>query len=207
MGLARGVARLFSVLFHPLFIPTLGIFILFRLDTYLSFSIVPEARRLIILMIFINTAVAPVLSILVLKYTGHVRDYLLRERNERILPLLIASLMFFLTYYFLRQLSLPGLLYFYLMGATLLVLISLMVSFLWKISIHMVSLGGFTAFMIITSLLLNTDLILLITASFLVSGITGASRLYLGAHTPAQVYAGYILGLGSMLLLLFYLNI
>ncbi len=207
MDPAKVIARISSVLFHPLFMPTLGIFILFRLNTYLSLSVAPGARRLIVLLIFVNTAIAPVLSILLLKQTGHVRNYLLNDRAERIFPLLIASVMFFLTYYFLRQISLPGLLYFFLIGATLLVLMSLLVSFLWKISIHMVSLGGFTAFLVITSFLLNIDIPWLIGAAFLFSGLTGASRIYLGAHSPAQVYAGYIMGFGSMLLLLFYINV
>jgi len=199
--IARGV----SALFHPLFIPTLGIFILFQLNTYISFSVTTEARRFIMIMIFVNTAIAPVLAILVLKRLGYIRDLLLDDRGERILPLLFSAVMFFMTYYLLRQLTLPSLIYFYVMGASLLVLLTLLISFAWKISIHMVSLGGLTGMLIVTSVLLNVDIALLITALILVSGLTAASRIYLGAHIPSQVYTGYLLGLIVMLVLFAYL--
>lgn len=206
MRLADGSARVFSALFHPLFIPTLGMFILLQLNTYIQFSVSQEARRFIILIVFINTAIAPVLSVLILKRTGYVRDFLLNDRGERIFPLLIAAVLFFMTYYLLRQIALPSLIYFYSMGATLLVLLTLLISFLWKISIHMVSLGGFTAFLILTSVLLGVNIPWLIMTAFLVSGFTGASRLQLDAHSPAQVYAGYLLGFAVMFLLFLYLG-
>ena len=199
------IARGISALFHPLIIPTLGMFILFQLNTYVSFSVGPEARRFIMVMIFVNTALAPVLAILVLKRLGYIRDLLLDDRGERILPLLFSAVMFFMTYYLLRQLTLPSLIYFYVMGASLLVLLTLLISFAWKISIHLVSLGGLTGMLVVTSVLLNVDVSLLIMASILVSGITAAARIYLGAHVPAQVYTGYLLGLIVMLTLFAYL--
>ncbi len=206
MRLANGAARVLSTLFHPLFMPTLGIFILFQLNTYINFSVSFEARRFIMLIIFINTAIAPVFSVLILKRTGYIKDFLLDDRGERIFPLLIASVMFFMTYYLLRQISLPSLIYFYAMGATLLVLLTLLISFLWKISIHMVSLGGFTAFLILTSIVLGTNIPWLIIAAFLISGFTGSSRLQLRTHSPAQVYAGYMLGFAVLFLLYFYVG-
>ena len=199
------IARGISALFHPLIIPTLGIFILFQLNTYVSFSVAVEARRFIMVMIFVNTALAPVLSILVLKRLGYINDLVLDERRERILPLLFSAVMFFMTYYLLRQLSLPSLIYFYVMGASLLVLLVLLISFAWKISIHMVSLGGLTGMLVVTSILLNVDVSRLIMAAFPVSGLTAAARIHLRAHIPSQVYAGYLLGLSVMLLLFVYL--
>ncbi|MDR4987535.1 MAG: hypothetical protein RG741_01695 [Bacteroidales bacterium] len=200
----QNVARAFSTLFHPILIPTLGLFILFQLDTFLTFAISAGARRFLLLIVFINTAVAPMLSVLLMKHTGYVKDIRLYDRNERILPLMVTIALFFITYYLLRQLALPSLIYFFIISATLLVILTLMVSFFWKISIHMVSLGGLTGFLIITSLLLQTDISWLIVTAILVSGITASSRLILRAHNPAQVYAGYLLGLLAMLLLFYY---
>ncbi len=205
--LANGVARVFSTLFHPLILPTIGLFILFRLNTHISLTLPMEVRRYVLLMVFINTAILPVLSVLVLKRTGHIRDYLLRERAERLFPLMVAAVTFFMTYYLLRQLQLPSLIDFYMMGATLLVLMSLVISFRWKISIHMVSLGGLTGFFIVTALLLQPNMRLLIMAAFLISGLTAASRLQLKAHKQAHVYAGYLLGTLVMILLYLYLRV
>lgn len=198
-------AWVFSTLFHPVVIPTLGIFILFQLNTYIRFAVAPGARRLILMLVFINTAIVPVLSLIVMKRTGYIKSMLLEERNERILPLLLSTTLFFITYYMLRQITLPSIIYFYIISATLLLLMTLMVSFFLKISIHMVSLGAFSAFLVITSILLKTDVSLLIIAAFMASGLTASSRLILQAHKPLEVYAGYLLGfLGMMGLFLYF---
>lgn len=200
------LARLFSVVFHPLFVPTLGMMLLFRMDTYIHFAVPGQAKRFIMVIIFINTALAPALAILLLKRTGLIRDLLLDDRSERLFPLLVSSLLFFLTYYLLRQVSLPSLIYYYMMGATLTVITSLLITFRWKISIHMMSMGGYTGFLIATALFLKLDISWLIALLFLVSGVVGASRLRLQAHTPLQVYAGYLCGIAVMLGLFFLLR-
>ena len=204
MRIDEGIARIFTTLFHPLIMPTLSYFVLFQLNTFVSFAVSAEAKRFIMVIVFINTAVLPALAIWIMKKTGYVTDYMLSERSERLLPLFLASALFFITHYMLRQVSLPSLVNFYMISATLLVLLTLIISFVWKISIHMVALGGFSGFLIITSLFLRLDIAWLIAAAFLVSGITGSARLVLKAHTPAQVYVGYLLGLLVMIGLFFY---
>ncbi len=206
MRIEERIALAFTALFHPLLIPTLGIFILSQLNTYIAFSVTTEAKRFIILIVFINTAIAPVLSFIIMKKTGYIKDFNLTTRSERTLPLLVAAAFFFITYYMLRQLTLPSLVNFYVISATLLLLLTMMVSFFWKISIHMVSLGGFTGFLVITSLLLRADISWLIILAFLASGLTGSSRLILKAHSPAQVYAGYLMGMAAMMALYVYFS-
>ncbi|MEE4176122.1 MAG: hypothetical protein V2I46_01295 [Bacteroides sp.] len=206
MKIETPVARFLSVVLHPLIIPTLGLIILFQLNTYLSYSLTPKAKGMILLILFINTAVAPVLSILLLKKTGMIRDILLDERSERMVPLLLSAIYFFITYYLLRKIALPSLLYFYVIGATILILLTLIITYRWKISIHMVSMGGLTGFLISLAMLLHLNIDWLIIAAFLASGLLGTARVKLNAHKLSQVFAGYIMGIGVMLMLFFYLR-
>lgn len=206
MRFEERAALAFSSLFHPLIIPTLGMFILFQLNTFVTFATTPSARRFILLIVFINTAILPLLSFFVMKRTGYINDFTLSNRNDRILPLIVTSALFFITFYMLRQVSLPSLIYFYMISATLLVFVTLMTTFFWKISIHMVSLGGLTGFLIISSMILRTNLDWLIILAFIFSGITASSRLILKTHKPAQVYAGYLVGVAIMMLMYFYFN-
>ncbi len=201
------LARFFSVVLHPLIIPTIGIIILFRLNTYISFAVADQAKRFILIMVFINTAVAPALATVLLRRSGVIKNVLLDERGERLFPLLVSALFYILTYYLLKQITLPSLIYYFVIGATLLVLICLIITFRWKISIHMMSMGGMTGFLIATSLLLRTDITVLIMLAILLSGFVGASRIRLNAHTPMQVYAGYALGFVVMLVLYTYLRV
>jgi len=68
----------------------------------------------------------------------------------------------------------------------------------------MMSMGGFTGYLIAVSMALRYDIPLLIIASILISGYLGTARIQLNAHNPPQVYAGYITGVLVMLLLFFY---
>ncbi len=200
------IASLLSALLHPLILPTLGLIILFNLNTYLSYSIPGQAKKFILLIVFINSAIAPVLSILLLKKTGFIKDITLDDRSERMLPLLLSAIYFFLTYYLLRKVALPSLLYFYIIGATMLVLLSLIITYRWKISIHMVSMGGLTGFLISIALLMQIDIYWLLMLAFLLSGMLGTARVIVKAHDLPQVFAGYAMGVGVMLILFLYLR-
>jgi hypothetical protein len=206
MKIENRIASLLSALLHPLILPTLGMIILFNLNTYLSYSIPGQAKKFILLIVFINSAIAPVLSILLLKKTGFIKDVMLDERSERMLPLLLSAIYFFITYYLLRKVALPSLLYFYIIGATVLVLLTLIITYRWKISIHMVSMGGFTGFLISIALLLHIDIDWLLILTFLASGLLGSARVNLNAHDLPQVFAGYVMGVGVMLILFLYLR-
>ncbi len=206
MKIETRLAQIISVVFHPLVIPTLGMLLLFHVNSYISYTIPPQAKQFILLIVFINTAIAPALSVLLLKRTGLVRDLQIDDRADRIYPLLITALFFFLTYYLLRQIALPSLIYYFLIGGALLVILTLLITFRWKISIHMVSMGGLTGFLLVSMLLLKTDISWLVLLSLLVSGAVGSARLVMRAHVPLQVYAGFLMGLSVMLLLFVFLK-
>ena len=206
MNIERALARIFSTLFHPLTVPTYGVLILFSLNTYIGASVATQVKLFVLAIMFVNTVLAPALAIILLKRFGLISDLNMRERHDRIIPLLITSLLYMFTIYLIRQISLPSLLYYYMMGASLLILVCVLINTRWKISIHMISAGGFTGLMIATSLLLRADLSGIIMASVLISGLVGFARLKLNAHTPAEVYAGFLTGLSAMLILYQYLR-
>ena len=197
------LAKIISVVFNPLLIPTFGILLLFNMDTFITYVLPARAKTLVTLIVLINTAIAPLLAVIFMKRVGFINDLLLDKRNERLLPMIIGVLLYFFTYYVLRQSSLPSLVHFYFLGATLLVIISLFITLKWKISLHMVSMGGLTGLLLVTTFLLKTDIVYLIAAAILISGMVGTSRLILKLHTPGQVFAGYIMGVSVMLLLYF----
>ena len=201
MTLEKIFARLFSSLLHPLVIPTLGVFILFSLNTYVNFSIPKSGQRIILLIVLFNTAIAPLLSVVVLKKLKVIGDIFLQDKGERIAPLFIAGVFYFFTFYVLRQVQLPFIIYYFMISATILVFAGLLITLHWKISLHMIAMGGFTGFLISTSIMLKTDITLIIMSAIILSGIMGYSRLVLNAHKPSEVYVGYSLGLLFMLVL------
>jgi membrane-associated phospholipid phosphatase len=69
---------------------------------------------------------------------------------------------------------------------------------------HMVALGGLIALILYISFYLKVNLSFYLILAVLASGITGTARLLLNAHTPGEVYSGFILGfavvVGTMVL-------
>lgn len=197
----RFIARFFSAFFHPLLIPTISVFILFNINSYIAFSVPGTVRRFTLILVFLNTAIAPVILILLLKKLGVIKSYFLDERADRAYPILLAGMLFYLTLFVLRQLNLPVLFYYFMGGATILIMFCFFVSLFWKISIHMASMGGMTGAVIATSMVLQLNIQYLVAACILASGMLAFSRLKLNAHNPGQVYAGYIAGVVIMLLM------
>ena len=188
-----------SIVFHPLLMPTIAIGVLFALGTHISFAISSQAQLLIILIVLVNTAVAPILVILFFKKIGYVENLYLNERSDRIYPTAITILLYLFTWYLFRQSNLPEMLNFFVTGSILITVIALLVTLYWKISIHMLSMGGFTGFLICIAMVLKQDIVMLILVSIVLAGLLGTARIKLNAHTPSQVYAGYIVGVFSML--------
>ncbi len=199
-------AKLTSMAFHPMIMPTLAVLILFAIPSYVSFSTPAMARRLIVGLVFINTCIAPFLVILLMKKTGLIKDFYLQDRNDRVYPIMVSVFFYLFTYYLFRQANLPSLLNYFVMGATLLVLLGFVITFYWKISMHMMSMGGFTGYLIAVSIILGYELHMLIVGSIMVSGLVGSARIRLNAHNQSQVYVGFITGILLMLLLFFYLR-
>ena len=195
------IAKIISTVFNPLFIPTYGVMILFKLDTFIRYVLPTGAKNLVLIIVFINTAIAPFIAILFMKKLGLINNLSLNKRNERIMPIIVGVFLYFFTYYILRQSSLPSIVHFYFLGATIVVTISLFITIYWKISLHMVSMGGLTGFLMATAFLLRTNTIFWIVVVIFSSGLVGSSRLLLNQHTSGQVFAGYILGVSTMLIL------
>lgn len=192
-------AKVISIIFHPLLIPTYALLLLINTNTHLTLVMPEKMRYVTVLFVFLTSFVLPLLVMLILLKVGKIKSLEMETRHERILPLLIVSIFFYLTYHLLKQGPYFLLFNIFMLGATLLVIISLFVNYFFKISIHMLALGGMFGTFAGFSIAFNLDLSFLLYLIIFFSGIVGFARLKLDAHTPAQVYSGFILGSVFML--------
>ncbi|MDD3875205.1 MAG: hypothetical protein PHT69_01140 [Bacteroidales bacterium] len=192
------LARIISILFHPLLMSTYGLLILFQIKTYVSYSIPLKAKLTLLGLIFINTVVLPVIMIYFLKMRGLISDFQMENKKDRIIPYIITIIFYFSTFYILRKFQLPSVIYFIVLGSTCLVILALVINFWWKISAHMIGIGGLLGTFTGISIYLSINMGVLIAAMVLIAGFIGFARLKLNSHTQAQVYSGFILGVGFM---------
>ncbi|MBL4754641.1 MAG: hypothetical protein JKY52_13740 [Flavobacteriales bacterium] len=193
--------KLISTVFHPLFMPLMGMLLVFNSSSYINSSIPKNIQWVTLFTIFIFTCLFPMLNILYLHRKGLINSVYLETREERQLPYGITIAFYFILYYFLKELQLPPVLYLVILGSTLASVMAFIINLKWKISAHMIGIGGMIGAILGISERLTLDLNSILIALFCIAGLIGFSRLRLKAHSPFQIYLGFFVGMGSVLLM------
>ncbi|PLX14880.1 MAG: hypothetical protein C0598_00400 [Marinilabiliales bacterium] len=128
-----------------------------------------------------------------------IKSLQMENRQERTLPFVIVAAFFFGTYYVLRTTPQVSIINFFILGSTALVILSLLINYITKISIHMIAHGGLLGAFIGLGIIMNQSFNIYIYSIILIGGITGFARLKLKSHSQFQVYLGYLIGLFFML--------
>lgn len=192
-------AKTISFVFHPLLLPTYALLLLFSTNFYFVLVLPEDYKYLILGFVFITTFVLPSMMMFILLKADMIKSLQMESSKERVLPMFIVAGFFFATFYFLRESPQSAIFNMFMLGSTILVLLSLLINYVTKISIHMVAQGGLFGTFIGLALIFHQDIIHIIYLSIIMAGFTGYARLKLKAHSPMQVYLGFILGAGFML--------
>ncbi len=202
-------ARIVSIVFHPLFIPTYFFLFLSRVAPTALEPVAPVLQPKFLLFIFLVTCVIPVLNLGLIKAFGGFRTFAMPARKERLLPFALISVIYIaVTYMFYVRGSMnlhDNFLRFFL-TIDLLIVAATVATFFFKVSVHSVAVWGLIGILIRFNQLTNKDAIFFgIVVVTMVAGVVMAARLQVGAHTLREVMWGAVLGLitgfGGMLLL------
>jgi len=191
-------ATFISYIAHPLLIPVLGLLIISNSGTYAA-DIDERYRQFIYLAVFIFTLLLPAALIPLFYYFGLTGSIHFSERRERLMPLYLTLIFYLAAYFFIKQLPVSAIYQRFIFAACISMIILTALCYFWKISSHLVGWGGLTGLIIILSIRFGTDLMLILITAILFSGLIAYARLKLAAHTPAQVYVGFLVGLSVMI--------
>ncbi len=200
----KNSALFFSIVFHPVMLPTFFfIFACWMVPEILTpFSTFALQVRFLIL-IFITTMVIPVAMLSIHfalnKQKLSLNLLYLHERKARIYPFFYTALFYSgITYMFYFNLHLNVFICSFIAMVSFALLLISFISLFYKISAHIMALTAVAGYLILLQLSLpDTDLLLSICVMIGITGITASSRLFLQAHTPAQILAGCFVGLLS----------
>jgi hypothetical protein len=215
--LFRILANLISVLLHPLFVIGYVMLFLMWANPYLFGFSGDKAEGLVVISIVSISVLFPMISILMMKALGLISTLEMKDKNERIGPLIVTGLFYMWLYVNIRNNdSIPAALSFFVLGCTISVFLALIINSFTKISLHTIAAGGLaTGMMYIlfhftyghldvaipvlqTQFRMSDRLILMII--MFTAGAVGASRLYLKAHKENEIYGGYVVGILSQLI-------
>jgi len=191
-----GLAWMVSIVFHPLLMPTYLNAIVFKYCTDIL-PLTREAKVQMLLFVFVSTYLIPAIATGLLWATGAISSLSLEKRSERLIPLMVTGVIYAgVSYVFLDYLSMARLLGLFMGTIALTVILTAFITHFWKISSHMVGVGGLVGFLF--SVVLETHNLSLeypLIGSIGVAGAVASSRLYLKAHSIKQIIAGFLLGI------------
>ena len=187
------IAQILSILFHPLLIP---VYALLQMNLMPFFYPGAEAlRHVLIFGSMFLLVVPPIIWYVILHKLKIVESWRAKTRKERIWPYLFTILSYLLVsiicYLLVVDYGFSQLWY----GATVALIVVFLVNFFWKISAHATGMGSWVGMLYFLSIYNGFSLLFEIIVVLLSCGLVGWSRLKLEAHTPAQVFFGFLLGL------------
>ena len=193
------IAKFISYLLHPLLLPTYALLVLFGQSAYFIMMLPANFRWAMLGLIVGNTVLLPVIIIWMMRTRGIISSMQLPERRERTFPFIITALAYFATYIMLRNMGLPSIYLLFILGGAILTVLATLINFFWKISIHMLGMGGITGGFIGLMLFRSIYSPMLLIVIILLSALVAFARLKLNTHNESQVYVGYLMGVVVML--------
>ncbi|MFZ6051978.1 hypothetical protein [Halocola ammonii] len=189
------IAQIVSVVFHPLWMPLYLFLGAWWIDPYMRAFLPLGLLKYLLFVLGINV-VAPLVSILMLRYRNLISSLHLRKREERLLPFIIVLAYYILTYFLLRlkAVPIPEVVYSMLLCLILVLTAVLIINFWWKISVHLTAAGGVLGTLIGLSTIHQFDVSFWLYVVLGLAGIIAFARLQLREHSSLQVYAGFLLG-------------
>ncbi len=213
-NVARAVATLLSYVFHPVFMPVLMLLLLYKLSpvTFSGMTTAVFGKRYL-LPVALNTLLFPLLFVALLRALGFIKNVQLHTPRERMLPLLGIMVFYFWAQHVILNMPVPAgipkvptILKVLLLGSFWSVIVVFMISIFYKISMHAMAAGGVLGLLIVLMMLNPIDMFLPLCIVLLTGGAVGTARLVLRAHSPLEVWSGYLLGAAVQLAAYWYVK-
>lgn len=211
----RSVAHAISFVFHPLLVMTYIAVLIALINPYLFGAHHPSDARVVefILRIFATTFIIPLCICMMLLFLGFTDSLQMKERKERIGPLIGTMIFYFyMSYSLYKNPEMPNACTIFMVGSSIGLAVAFFINNFSKISLHALGMGGLLGMVVITMMYfsygsfeiggISMSMNFLLMIVIVLSGLVGTSRLLLDAHEPMDLYGGFFIGFGTQFLAL-----
>ena len=187
------LSKAISIILHPIFMPLLAFYLSIKLIPSIGFAITNYLNYIYGVLV-ISSIILPLISLFILIKSGRVESIEMTNHYERPTPLFRTAFLIGLGYYLIENiLVFSPILISELLGAIIIMILAALISKYWKVSLHMLGIGGLFGILISLNILYGgMEEIMVLT--LLLSGVLGISRINEKAHSYMQIYVGFILG-------------
>lgn len=175
-------------------------------DTIYDYLTTPDNKWRITLVVFLFSFVFPVMNIYVLVKLKRIPGLTLSNQKDRTFPYLVTSLFYFGLYYLFMDTTIWPSIKLFIIGGGVAILLTALINLKYKISAHMVGIGGLLGGILSVSYLIQFNMTVFYIVIIVVAGLIAFARLFLQEHRPSQIYLGFLLGLFVQTFLFFTLQ-
>lgn len=213
--MSRVLAQILSFVGHPLLVLTYILLLLLLLNPF-AFGVrdLGDPKAILLLVsVFSSTFLIPGFGVALMKPLGLIKSMEMADKQERIGPYIITGVFYLWLFKNLASgNATPELFNTFVFGATLGLFFAFFFNIFTKISAHATGMGGFAAMLLITAFKwpgvmagipcsggsIQISALVLTAVAIVLAGLVGTARLALGAHTPADLYRGYLAGVAAV---------
>lgn len=215
--LKRAVLKIFfylSIILHPIFIPVyLAIWYLFVPSTHLPMTynifIDSDIKIKWLLLYILITTINPLIFLIAAKVFKIISHITLPSIKDRKYFFLLLGVYYWIVFYTLQKVHFKEvftILILQIAVADIIMIISaIIINFNFKISIHTAGIGGITGFFMCLTLIFKDVYLPEIILSIGITTLIMITRAITSSHTFMELISGWLLGVGSSLLI--YLNV
>lgn len=194
------ISKIISNIFSPFYASLWAILWMFCFTT-LRFSWLYDIQ--IFLLVYVTTVLIPRSGINIFREVMNWTHWQLSHREHRHLPYIVTCCSFGTCLVIMTKFNVPMCIRGIILSALVSQIICVAVNAWWKVSTHMVGMGGLVGAWLAFSMIFNFNPVFLFCFLIILSGIVGTSRMILRQHSLAQIYAGF--GIGFVCALVFIL--
>jgi hypothetical protein len=143
----------------------------------------------------------PAVSFVLMKALGFIKTFEMEDPQERIIPFISAMIFYIWTFMIVKnKMDVPPMMVVFFLGILASLMMSFVINLFHKLSIHMVGVSGLLASMLMMLQTAEINMVPWILGSVMACGLVATARLYLKAHTPRQIYTGFLIGISGQML-------
>ena len=186
------IANTLSILFMPLYAP---IWVIIGLFVFSYLSLLPLGYKIFLLAtVYIFTIAIPTMGISLVRTVKKWTHMELSHREHRHMPYVLTLLSYSACLVLMTKMNTAMFFRGVVMAALVAQIICVVINAWWKVSTHMVGIGGLVGALHAFSLLFGYNPVWSFCILLLLSGALGTSRMILRQHSLAQVLVGFMIG-------------
>jgi len=175
-------------------------------NTVFDYLTTVETKWRISVIVFMFSFIFPVLNIFILYKLKKIPTITLSNQRDRTFPYLMTAMFYFGLFYLMLDLNIWTVIKISVVGGGVAILLTAIINLRYKISAHMVGIGGLLGVLLCVSYLIKFNMTPFYIVVIILAGLLGYARLKLEEHKPYQIYAGFLMGLAVQVSLFFALQ-